>query len=262
MPAPLPVQALVEGQFSLIGCWQLDQAASLVLVGAAPDIPGVYAFAMNGMAQYVGVASASLAKRLYFYRKPGPTQTTNVRMNTLLREELASGSCIDIYVATPPALEWNGWSVSGPEGLEAGIIKTYVLHWNLRGASPPRVSAAAPPEALSARPGGAAARVETVEAAAMTLPSEQAHSPRNLAPTAPRQSTGGKYLALCDFLRSCQQDKVSMTFARIEQLVGPLPKSAASRLGLVQAAVPVIEGFRAPIGVLNPDMYDPRIGMR
>jgi hypothetical protein len=29
----------------------------------------------------------------------------------------------------------------------------------------------------------------------------------------------------------------------------------------LKAAVPDVEGFRAPTGVLNPDRYDPRIGI-
>ena len=162
---------------------------------------------MNGFAQYIGVASVNLAKRLYFYRKPGPTQRTNIRMNAVLREGIAQGSAIDIYVATPPSLEWNGWTISGPEGLEAGIIKSYTLPWNMRGAS--------------------AAVVATAKSAVI-VGSQGLQDP--IAPVdmgAPAPSSRGKYLALCDFLRSCPQDKVSMTFARIEQLVGKLPKSAS-----------------------------------
>lgn len=48
MRAPLPVETLVARQFSLAGCWRLDAAASLVLAGTAPDVPGVCAFVMEG----------------------------------------------------------------------------------------------------------------------------------------------------------------------------------------------------------------------
>lgn len=208
MRPSLSVQTLLDGQFSRIGCWQLDERATLVLAGSAPDVPGVYAFVINGHAQYIGVASTSLAKRLYFYRKPGPTQKTNIRMNAALREALAGGRSIDVFVATPPTLDWNGWRVSGPEGLEAGIIKDYDLPWNLRGSTSKRVSTSSPSAAASSRA------------------PERAHVQLATAHSAPRPASGGKYRALCEFLRGCQQEKVSMTFARIEQLVGPLPKSA------------------------------------
>lgn len=208
MNPPLPVQTLLDGQFSHVGCWQLDESASLVLAGNPPDVPGVYAFAMSGLAQYIGVASTSLAKRLYFYRKPGPTQKTNIRLNAMLSNAIAGGSSIDIFVATPPTLEWSGWRLSGPEGLEAGIIKHYNLPWNLRGTTTTRVSSVPPPTAV------------------LTRSPEQAQVLRGPANAAQRPSPGGKYQALCEFLRGCQQEKVSMTFARIEGLVGPLPKSA------------------------------------
>lgn len=208
MRPPLPVQTLIDGQFSRIGCWKLDEGASLALAGSAPDVPGVYAFARDNVAQYVGLAAASLAKRLYFYRKPGPTQSTNIRMNAALREVLAGGGSIDIFVATPPTLEWNGWRVSGPEGLEAGIIKDYDLPWNLRGSPSTRISKSSSSAATSPQA------------------HEGAHAQSVRAEAASRPASGGKYRALREFLQGCQQDKVSMTFARIEELVGPLPKSA------------------------------------
>ncbi|RYE38769.1 MAG: hypothetical protein EOP21_11660 [Hyphomicrobiales bacterium] len=72
MRPPLLVQTLVEGQFRCIGAWRIDATGVLEFDGIMPKEPGVYAFAMDGVAQYVGVASASLAKRLYFYRDLPP----------------------------------------------------------------------------------------------------------------------------------------------------------------------------------------------
>lgn len=224
MLANLPVEILTRGQFSIIGSWKLDASASLVLVGTPPNEPGVYVFAMDGIAQYVGVASANLAKRLYFYRKPSPTQRTNIRMNAALREALARGSEIDIYIATPPALEWNGWPISGPEGLEASIIKTYALPWNVRGAASSVTSVSVPAHAAESEPPGEVVSPTEPVALHGMRPPHSSIAVEQFAP--PRLNSGGKYSALCDFLRSSRQDKVSMTFARIEQLVGPLPKSA------------------------------------
>lgn len=198
----LSVETLLAGNFSLLGCWKLSERASLVLSGSAPNLPGVYAFAHDGVVQYVGVASTSLAKRLYFYGKPGPTQKTNIRLNAALRDLLEKGSEIEIYVATPPALEWSGWIVSGSEGLEAGIIKSYTLPWNMRGSA--RIA-----DAPTSEP---------AQALQLSPKSDQ---------LVPSQTAGvGKYQPLCEHLLGCPQDKVSMTFAQIEQLVGPLPKSA------------------------------------
>ena len=96
---------------------------------------GVYGFAKDGVVLYIGVATMGLAKRLYFYGKPGPTQRTSQRLNSILRSELLSVAFIDIYTATPPDLEWNGLPVHGSAGLELGLIKKYALPWNMRSAS-------------------------------------------------------------------------------------------------------------------------------
>lgn len=206
MRQQLSTATLLQGQFRQIGSWQIDSTSALTLLGSAPDEPGVYAFTKDGVAHYVGVASGSLSRRLYFYRKPATTQRTNVRMNAILRETLMQGHLVDVFVATPPSLQWAGWLMSGPEGLEAGIIKTYALPWNMRGG--------VPGGAATGRPAGA-------------TPVEPSFDP--VIPVLiekPKASFRGKYVPLYEFLLGCSQDKVSMTFSRIEELVGPLPKSA------------------------------------
>lgn len=106
---------------------------ALVLDQPLPKNRGVYAFVKNGVALYVGLATMGLAKRLYFYGKPGVTQRTSQRVNELLKVELLSAPYIDIYTATPSNLEWNGLPVSGDAGLELGLIETFSLPWNIRG---------------------------------------------------------------------------------------------------------------------------------
>ena len=76
-----------------------------------------------------------LAKRLRFYAKPSKTQRTSLRLNGVLREELASAAFIDIYTAMLPNLVWNGLPVHGAAGLELGLIKAHTLPWNMRGAN-------------------------------------------------------------------------------------------------------------------------------
>ena len=166
-----------------------------------PDQPGVYAFCIDEVAKYVGLASKSLARRIYGYQKPGPTQRTNQRLNNLLLAEAEAGIAVDILVASPPHFEWNGWQLSGAEGLEAALIRDFALPWNVRGVSS-KVS---------------------------TTPIEK---------VAPQVSTrgfaanrhAGKYGPLRTYLEDCQRDRVSMTFRQIEDLVGKLPKSASLHL--------------------------------
>lgn len=101
-----------------------------------PKDVGVYAFAVGGVVQYVGVATMGLAKRTYFYARPGVTQRTSLRINELLLDQTASGAVVDVYVATPENLAWRGLPVHGAAGLELGLIKAFNLPWNKRSVGP------------------------------------------------------------------------------------------------------------------------------
>ena len=128
----LTAELLLRAAFEQSARWILVDGA-LVLDRPLPKDRGVYAFVKNGVALYVGLATLGLAKRLYFYGKPGVTQRTSQRVNELLKVELLSAPYIDIYTATPSNLEWNGLPVSGDAGLELGLIETFSLPWNIRG---------------------------------------------------------------------------------------------------------------------------------
>jgi hypothetical protein len=132
---------IADQGFVHTGRWALNPEGVLVFAGNAPKQPGVYIFVQAGTARYVGVASRNLAQRLYMYGRPGSSQRTNIRLNGVLRNELANGEIIDVYVASPPDLEWNGWKVSGAEGLEAAIIR-FRLSWNRRGTVPAPIQSA------------------------------------------------------------------------------------------------------------------------
>ena len=131
----LYVSTLIDAGFSLASQWFLSSAGDLSLGRPLPKAIGVYAFAKGATVLYVGLATMGLAKRLYFYGKPGPTQRTSIRLNSLIKDELAASFVIDVYTATPPDLEWNGLPVHGSAGIELGLIKKYALPWNMRGSS-------------------------------------------------------------------------------------------------------------------------------
>lgn len=131
----LKVDTLIAGGFALASRWQLSSTGDLVLEQPLPKAVGVYAFVKEGAALYVGVATMGLARRLYFYGKPGVTQRTSKRLNNIIRNELLAVPAIDIYTAVPPDLTWNGLPIHGSAGLELGLIKMYALPWNMRSAS-------------------------------------------------------------------------------------------------------------------------------
>lgn len=132
--ALLDVETLVRGGFRRVAEWSLAPDGRLALSGDLPASAGVYAFVISDVVKYVGVATVGLAKRLYFYTRPGPRQITNQRLNGIILERLVAGERVELYVATPPDLEWNGLPVHGGAGLELGLIKRYRLEWNSRSA--------------------------------------------------------------------------------------------------------------------------------
>jgi hypothetical protein len=132
--ALLPVSVLTSGGFRLAGRWTLSASDDLLADAPLPKDVGVYAFVKDGFAVYVGVATMGIAKRLYFYAKPGISQRTSQRLNGVIKSELREAGSIEIYVAFPADLEWNGLPVHGSAGLELGLIKKYALPWNMRSA--------------------------------------------------------------------------------------------------------------------------------
>lgn len=95
----------------------------MILTDALPKEVGVYAIVKEVTVMYIGVATMGLAKRIYFYAKPGVSQRTSRRLNEIVRRELQSGSEIDVLIAQPEDMKRNGLPVHGAAGLELGLIK-------------------------------------------------------------------------------------------------------------------------------------------
>lgn len=129
---PLTASRLIEGGFDAVAEWLLIEG-DLVPSAPLPRERGVYALMQEGRALYVGVATKSLARRLRFYSRPGPTQTTSIRIGAALKAELAAGRKVGIFAASPPDTTWNGLPVAGDVGLELGLIEAFELPWNRRG---------------------------------------------------------------------------------------------------------------------------------
>ncbi|HEY7557149.1 MAG TPA: GIY-YIG nuclease family protein [Candidatus Binatia bacterium] len=112
----------------------MSETGDVTVDRTLPKEVGVYAFALEGEVVYIGVATMGLAKRLYFYAKPGATQRTSKRLNEVIKNELCRVRFIEIYTAMPADLEWRGLPIHGSAGLELGLIKKYALPWNMRSA--------------------------------------------------------------------------------------------------------------------------------
>lgn len=132
---PLSIDTLLKAGFQRHGSWRLDAEGRPRIEGVMPSDKGVYAFTSKETVFYVGVAGMGLKKRLYFYERPGSKQTTNIRINELIRLSLADGESVNVCTAMPPDFEWGGLAVSGRAGLEVGLIESFYLPWNVRGVA-------------------------------------------------------------------------------------------------------------------------------
>lgn len=86
----------ISRRFEHVGGWILSPEQRLLIDRELPKAVGVYAFAKGDDVLYVGVATMGLAKRLYFYGRPGVSQRTSLRINAIIIDELARHPKIDV----------------------------------------------------------------------------------------------------------------------------------------------------------------------
>lgn len=132
-PEPWPVERLLSAGFERLGNCSL-LADSFEYSAKAPNKPGVYAFAVDGLVAYIGLTRGTLRTRLGHYVYGHARQKTSHRVKGLILEALGQGKMVSACIALPPQFDWNGLPVDGPSGLETGLIKLVRPPWNKQGA--------------------------------------------------------------------------------------------------------------------------------
>src|ERR1044071_9357187 len=96
------LSAQLRLQWNPVGSVTLDSSGK-VKFPSLPTRPGLYQFRIRGpkgdLGRYIGETD-KLQRRFAHYRNPGPTQPTNLRLNALLREVLATGGTVEIAIVT------------------------------------------------------------------------------------------------------------------------------------------------------------------
>jgi hypothetical protein len=132
-----PADALLRAGFQRAGEWRLvnGQADAITFAPAIllPDRSGIYAFAVQGDVMYIGFTATGFDQRFRGYQRPGPSQRTNARVRPLIAEVLAQGISVNVLIATPDPLDWNGLPVTTAAGLEHALIQIIRPAWNLHG---------------------------------------------------------------------------------------------------------------------------------
>ena len=129
----ISVELLLKAGFAKAADWQLEDDR-ISLNKDATTKPAVYAHVVDGKVVYIGSATIGLKKRMNNNMKPGRTQSTSIRINKLIRDQLADGRDVWVIAVSPDLGEWNGLPVDMVLGIEGGLIKRYKPPWNKQGA--------------------------------------------------------------------------------------------------------------------------------
>ncbi|WP_269243190.1 GIY-YIG nuclease family protein [Flavobacterium limnophilum] len=94
----------------------------------------LYCFVTNGEIKYIGKTTMTLSKRMYGYQNPNTSQTTNFRVNLLIKETLENNEPIDIFILTDNGLlKYGDFKINLSAGLEDTLIYEINPIWNFSG---------------------------------------------------------------------------------------------------------------------------------
>jgi hypothetical protein len=126
---------LEEIGFRKVGTWSPGPDGPVVAIEPEAAKRNVlYAFVCEGQVLYVGKTAMLLAKRLYGYQRPGPTQRTNAACNKHIRELLAGNRQLEVYSRGEEKVSQIGsFTVSQAAALEDAIIRDLQPPWNRMG---------------------------------------------------------------------------------------------------------------------------------
>ena len=134
-PAPVSWSVLTKAGFRKLGEWKKLSDAEFDLDAHAPIDPGVYAFTLDDTIVYIGLTQTGLKTRLNHYRRGHARQKTSARVKGLILGSLTEGKSVKVFIAVPPASDWNGLPVNTAAGLETGLIQMIKPLWNIQGKS-------------------------------------------------------------------------------------------------------------------------------
>jgi hypothetical protein len=136
--ADTTADVLLRSGFNMLGEWIAVDVANFQLSAKAPVESGVYAFTVDDVVVYIGLAQRGVRTRMGHYRRGHIRQKTSARIKALIAGTLAKGKQVKVLVALPSGpLDWNGLPVNIAAGLEVGLIRTIKPKWNLLGIGGP-----------------------------------------------------------------------------------------------------------------------------
>jgi hypothetical protein len=132
------MERLLELGFVQQGEWLItDNSIDYNIGNSLENCSLLYCFAVDNVPKYIGVTRKGLNNRMYQYKNPSVSQTTNTRINNKIRETL-NETRVQIYTLVDNGqLQISGFSVNIAFGLEHTLITEYNPEWNLMGRQTP-----------------------------------------------------------------------------------------------------------------------------
>lgn len=98
------MQVAVEFAWRDVGAFRVE--AGKLRFPDVPESPGVYRFDL-GQTVYIGETDR-LRRRFQHYRSPGPTQSTNIRLNALMLRLLGEGGTVTVCTVMTATVDVDG----------------------------------------------------------------------------------------------------------------------------------------------------------
>src|SRR5579871_3474474 len=126
---------LINIGFVSVGHWSLVGATIKFNLNSHHTTKNIlYSFISNGQIKYIGKTTMQLSQRMYGYQNPGPSQSTNIRVNDKIKSLLDTEAPIDIFVLTDNGLlNYGSFRINLAAGLEDTLIHDINPEWNLSG---------------------------------------------------------------------------------------------------------------------------------
>lgn len=132
MTPPDALDQLIAMGFRKAAIWRPEGeglGCDFVEHGEAEKI--LYAFVSERTVLYIGKTVRPLKQRLYGYRRPVATQSTNLKGHRLIREVLASGQPVEVYALPDHGLlYYGGFHINLAAGLEDSLVAKLKPAWN------------------------------------------------------------------------------------------------------------------------------------
>ena len=126
------INGLISIGFKKVGEWFLSNDEPELKIEKEADSKNIlYCFVVNNQPKYIGKTTQALKKRMYGYRKPALTQSTNIKNNKNLKDSLKSGAVVELYVLPDHGLlHFGQFHLNLAAGLEDSIVSILQPEWN------------------------------------------------------------------------------------------------------------------------------------